>query len=176
MYSIRTPVDLAYVWNHCKLNNLDNFLLQNNSKQFTYVYLHSDIRLMRSGEESTLSSTSRREFSPSGKILRTNEEVDSSSLSTRAKKTRTKSIPILSSISWAKILITPNTSTVLGSSLQRTHRPTTVWKSGWTLTWIIMSTYLISRPYWLSYSRICSSILSQWSSWTTRASQLQANR
>ncbi len=33
VYSIRTPADLALLWKDSHLNNLDQFLLQSNSKQ-----------------------------------------------------------------------------------------------------------------------------------------------
>ena len=107
--------------------------MQNTCKQFTYVSLHSATWLNKNGEESTLFSISRKELNPSGKIPRIKKEDDSSFPSTGAKITKIKSILILCFTLWDKILITPNTSMDLGSSLQRTLKHTIEIKFGVSL-------------------------------------------
>ena len=39
VFDIKSPLDLAYLWNNHKLSNLDNFFVNAESRQFKYAPL-----------------------------------------------------------------------------------------------------------------------------------------
>ena len=92
VYTVHSPADLAYLWKYYKLDNLDNFLLQNNSKQITYNTYHSAMKSKINLDVSTHSSISRKVSSLSGRIPTIKKEDDSSSLSTSPSKIKMKYI------------------------------------------------------------------------------------
>ena len=78
VFTLKAPTDLAYCWNQFGLNNLDNFLVNSENRQKRYFESYPATRSRISGDASTQSNTSRRASNPSGKILATRLEVDSS--------------------------------------------------------------------------------------------------
>lgn len=49
VFDIKSPVDLAYIWNNHKLSNLDHFFVNSENKQHKYSLSHIVISSMISG-------------------------------------------------------------------------------------------------------------------------------